>query len=235
MENSVKDMSHRILILIASTKLAGKAEKMFHDGGVPVCCRAQVMGTVPGEMTGLLGLGDVERVLLATPMPKPFADNMLQKLKEELRLGVINSGIAFTIPLSGANNLILKMMNHIGEANGLTSERKDGMRMTDVKHVLIAVVINQGYSEDVMKAARNAGAGGGSIIQCRRIGSEEQLSFWGFDVQEKKEIVLIVASVEQKLGIMQAIGDNCGVHTEAQGIVLSLPIDTVMGLREAKP
>ena len=35
---------------------------------------------------------------------------------------------------------------------------------------------------------------------------------------------------EEKLAIMQAICDSCGLQSEAQGIVLSLPVDRVVGL-----
>ena len=31
-------------------------------------------------------------------------------------------------------------------------------------------------------------------------------------------------------GIMRAIGEHCGMHSEAKGLVTSLPIDSVMGL-----
>ena len=43
-------------------------------------------------------------------------------------------------------------------------------------------------------------------------------------------MVFIVTDNEHKLKIMQAIGQHCGMHSEAKGIVLSMPIDTVIGL-----
>lgn len=62
------------------------------------------------------------------------------------------------------------------------------------------------------------------------IGSEEATGYWGLGVQEEKEIVLILADAESKAGIMRAIGEHCGMHSEAKGLVTSLPIDSVMGL-----
>ena len=49
-------------------------------------------------------------------------------------------------------------------------------------------------------------------------------------MQEEKEAVLILTRAESKLAIMQAICDSCGLQSEAQGIVLSLPVDRVVGL-----
>ena len=63
-----------------------------------------------------------------------------------------------------------------------------------------------------------------------RVGAEEALSQWGFSLQEEKEAVMILTRAESKLAIMQAICDSCGLQSEAQGIVLSLPVDRVVGL-----
>ena len=60
----------------------------------------------------------------------------------------------------------------------------------------------------------------------------EAMSFWGFQVQEEKEIILIISTIEARLGIMKAITEECGMRSEAQGIVASLPIDTAIGLGE---
>ena len=89
---------------------------------------------------------------------------------------------------------------------------------------------DRGYSEEVMEAARSAGAGGGTVVHSRRIGNKEAMCFWGMSIQEEKEMLFIVAENESKLKIMQAIGDKCGMHSDAKGIVLSLPIDTVIGM-----
>ena len=56
------------------------------------------------------------------------------------------------------------------------------------------------------------------------------MGFWGFSIQEEKEMLFIVTENENKLKIMQAIGEKYGMRSEAKGIVLSLPIDTVIGL-----
>jgi len=96
---------------------------------------------------------------------------------------------------------------------------------------LIITVVNQGYSEAVMDAARKAGARGGTVVHSRRLGDDtEVLGFWGFSIQEEKEMVFIVANKAHKLDIMKAIGENCGLHSDAKGLVASLPIDSVIGI-----
>ena len=84
----------------------------------------------------------------------------------------------------------------------------------------------------VKDVAREAGAGGGTVVHSRRIGNKEAMGFWGMSIQEEKEMLFIVTENDSKLEIMQAIGERCGMHSEAKGLVLSLPIDTVIGLEE---
>ena len=104
--------------------------------------------------------------------------------------------------------------------------------MTEIKYALIVAIINPGFSEEAMDAAREAGAQGGTIVHSRRIGNQEAMSFWGMSIQEEKEMLFIVTPKENKLTIMQSIGEKFGIHSEAKGIVLSLPIDSVIGMNE---
>lgn len=226
MRMNEKTVPLRILAVITTPRLSKKALELFRRGNVPVQYEWHGLGTASSEMMDILGLGTPEKRVLLTVLPKPFADRMGRKLKEAAVIGTKNSGIAFTLPMSGANHLLLQMLKALqGEE---TNERgKSGME--DMKYALIAAVVNLGYSENVMEAARGAGAGGGTVIPGRRTGSEEAIQFWGMSIQEEKEMILIITEQENKLKIMQAISAKCGLHSEADGLVLSLPIDTVIG------
>lgn len=219
----------RMLVLISTPKLADKAAEMFKQGAVPLQYEWNAVGTASSEMIDVLGLGNPSKMMLASFLPKPMADLMLKKLKKELRLGTINSGIAFTMPLSGANHLIVKLF--ADQENFIKKEMqgKGLAPMSEIKYALIVVVVNQGYSENVMDAAREAGANGGTVVTSRRIGNEQALGFWGMSIQNEKDMVFIVTENENKLEIMKAIGEKCGMHSEAQGVLVSLPIDQVIG------
>lgn len=106
--------------------------------------------------------------------------------------------------------------------------------MSDIKYSLIAAVVNQGYSENVMEAAKAAGANGGTVVPSRGISNEQAMGFWGMSIQHEKDMVFIVADSECKLDIMKAIAEKCGVHSDAKGIVLSLPIDSVIGFETSE-
>lgn len=102
--------------------------------------------------------------------------------------------------------------------------------MTETAHVLIAAIVNRGYSGEVMDAAKLAGATGGTIISSRRIGSEDIPGFWGLSIQDEKEIVMILSNSDNKLPIMQKIGERCGMRSKAECVVMSMPVDSVIGI-----
>ena len=221
--------SFRLLMLITTPKLAEKALLLFEKGKLPMQIQAYAHGTASREMMDMLGLDSGEKSLLLSMMPKANADELLKQLRRELRLGAFGNGIAFTIPLSGTNRRMLQMVEQICEEQHHEPEKRR-IDMRENEYQMIVALVNQGYSEDVMAAARPAGAAGGTVLHSRRIGAEETLRQWGFSIQQEKEAVLILARKEEKLAIMQAICDKCGLQSDAQGIVLAIPVDSVVGL-----
>lgn len=95
---------------------------------------------------------------------------------------------------------------------------------------LIITIVNRGYSEQVMKAAKLGGATGGTIVLARGAGMHEAEKILGFSIHPEKEIVLILTLREQKQDIMRAICQNCGFCTEAHGISIAVPVEDAMGL-----
>ena len=221
---------YQLLVLIAAPKLTDKAAELFRKSALPIQYRLHAEGTASSQIMDTLGLGSSDKGVLISTVPESFGKVMLGILHEELRLDAVNSGIAFTIPLTGVNNLLLRMMMQTAEAVEGSDKGRKEYYMSESTYVLIAAIVNRGFGGEAMDAARAAGARGGTLVHSRSIGSEEATNFWGLGIHEEKEIVLILADHEMKVGIMRAISENCGMHSEAEGLVLSLPIDSVMGV-----
>lgn len=218
----------RALFLITSSKMVNKVTELFDASNVPIHYRFGGTGTAPSEVLDLLGLSNIEKRIFLCILQKPVADAMLLKLHKALRIGTVNSGIAYTIPLDAASQLVFRMLEGLDK----DMERKEAKPMSEMKNAMIAAIVNRGYSEEVMAAARAAGAGGGTVVHSRSVVDDSALPHVGAGLAEEKDIVLIVANADTKLAIMQAIGDRCGIRTEAKGIVYSFPIDSVIGLAD---
>lgn len=225
-----KKMAFRLLLLIATQKLVERAIDLFQEENVPVQYQFWAQGTASSEIMDLLGLGSVEKLGLVCELPKPLADELLTKLRKRLHLGAPNTGVAFTVALSGGSGQLFSMIQALQPAPAEAPSEGKELRMTDNNYSMILAVVNQGFSEEVMNAARPAGASGGTVFHSRRIGSAEAMRFWGISVQQEREIVMILARKADKLPIMEAIGKRCGMKSAAHGVVFSVPVDGVVGM-----
>lgn len=84
----------------------------------------------------------------------------------------------------------------------------------DFSHELIMVIMNEGYSDTVMDAARSAGAGGGTVLHAKGTGRARAQKFFGVSLADEKDVVYIVAHADEKAAIMQAIADNAAPAQE---------------------
>ncbi len=225
-----KRPSARMLFLIATPKLAEKAERMLEEGNVRLQMEFYGRGTASSEMMDTMGLSDEEKSALLCFLPKGFADELLKKLRRELKLGLANTGVAFTVPVSGASGRMVRMIESEGNGEEEKEMERKESEMKEREYALIMAIVDRGYSEDVMEAARPKGATGGTVFSSRRVGSEEAMKFWGITIQPEREIVMILSDKAGKHDIMQAISEHCGMASEAHGMVLSLPVDAVAGL-----
>lgn len=230
MEANHKNLAFRLLFLIATPKLVKKGMALLKEGEVPVQYHFCAQGTASSEMMDMLGLGSVEKNILMSVMPKEFADKMLKKLRKELYLGMPNTGVAFTVVMSGGSGRLIQLIQSMQSENGNIPAERDGFNMAEIEYSMIMAIVNQGFSENVMDAAKPMGATGGTVLHTRRVGSEAVMKFWNISVHGEREIVMILVSKEDKLPVMKAIGEQCGMNSDAQGIVLSLPVDNVVGL-----
>lgn len=100
----------------------------------------------------------------------------------------------------------------------------------DNEFVVILCIINNGFSETAMEAARQCGARGGTVIHGRGTASKEAEKFFNISIQPEKEIVMILAIKEIKDSILKALYNAVGTNTPAQGIAFALPVDDVIGI-----
>lgn len=98
------------------------------------------------------------------------------------------------------------------------------------KYELVMCIVNTGFSDTVMGAAKDVGARGGTILHARGTANKEAEEFFHITVQPDKEIVMILVPAEIKDDVLHAIYRYAGLKTAGQGIAFSVPVNTVVGL-----
>ena len=103
-------------------------------------------------------------------------------------------------------------------------------KKSETKYEMIFCIVNAGFSETVMDAAKEAGARGGTVIHARGTGQEKAEQFLGISLASEKDIVLIVTPTENKAQMMQAIMPEDGPQTRAGAIVFAVPVTDTAGM-----
>jgi nitrogen regulatory protein PII len=204
---------------------------VFEDEKVRFHFISKAKGTASSEILDLLGIGASEKAVIICLEQDIMVPVLLREVRKKLGFHSPGAGIAFTVPLSGINNPILQVFKEsILKNEKIAVEQEGGTMSGEIKNDLIIAVINQGYCDEFMTTAREAGATGGTVINARGMAHQGPVKFFGVSVQDEKEIIIILTKREKKTPIMQAVSQAYGIASKAEGIVFSLPVDQVMGL-----
>ncbi len=105
-----------------------------------------------------------------------------------------------------------------------------------MSYEVVFCIVNAGYSDIVMDAAKEVGARGGTVIHARGTANKEAEQFFHITIQPDKEIVMILVPSEIKDDVLHALYRNAGLKTDGQGIAFSMAVDNVVGISgAAKP
>ena len=104
--------------------------------------------------------------------------------------------------------------------------------MAENKHEVVVCIVNAGFSQNVMEAARGAGAKGGTVLRARGTANPEAEDFFHITVQPDKEVVLILVPADIKDALIKAVYKEAGLASEAKGIIFSLPVSRTTDIKE---
>ena len=94
--------------------------------------------------------------------------------------------------------------------------------MTELKALYI--IVNAGFSSEVVQIARSLGATGATIINARGSVAKPK-TILGITIDKEKEIVLSVVKKDIAVKIVNEIKEKAGVGTEAHGLCFFMPVE----------
>ena len=221
----------RIKLLVA---IIGKNdEEAFVEACNNICVSLHFagigFGTAKSNYRSYLGIDEAEKRVAYALFPAYCEHALLREIIRHLQLYLRGKGICFTIPLSGISNIIARSLlttPYREDTHSTSKTEKEKGKM----HELILAVVNQKYTEDVLDSARNAGATGATLLHTRSIGNEQAEQLIGTSIEKETDPIAILTNTEFKQNIMEAIRDRAGLKTEGGAILLSLPVDSFIGI-----
>ncbi|MEA4999757.1 MAG: hypothetical protein VB087_10260 [Candidatus Limiplasma sp.] len=217
-----------LLCMVCDRNQRDKAEGAIKEFKTFVNLMTTGKGTANTRILSYLGLGESDKSIILALMPSTAAHEALGALHTRMKLDKPGNGIAFlTRVYQGCYH---RLVRYGGNENGGMLMQEQAQSPQAKPYNLIMVVLNRGYSDDVMAAARAAGAKGGTILHARSFGTGME-TFFGVEITPEKELLMIVAACDTACDIMQRIADQTGPETEAGALSFSMPVEDVRGLR----
>lgn len=180
-------------------------------------------GTASNAMLEYLGMDQTEKTVFFLTVTDSALGIITKEFRKLHRFRSRNNGITAVIPISSVGGATV--LQYLVK----DQEEKEIGKMEKQTAELIIAISNSGCTDQVMDAARSAGARGGTVIHAKTADVKYAEQFFGVSISVEKEMVFILVRPEDKHTIMRAIMEQAGVSTKARTIVFSLPVSDVQG------
>ncbi len=218
-------MMERIMLLLTITKRGEGAKiiEKLNSHQIKWHFRSVGQGTASSETMDILGLGSRDKDIVISLAAKRAAERFASELESDpTRHG--GHGIMMIMPLSAINNLTATMVIRAAEA--ITVQEDTAMK-NEYKHSLVLATVNRGFSDEVMKAARSAGATGGTVIRAN-LADNDGAELLGKTLEEEREVVAILVPDTIRDKVMEELNRELGLSTDAEAILCCLGVDKAM-------
>lgn len=211
--------SLELICLIVNFGLGSKVIKTAKQFGVTGGTIFLGKGTVRNHILELLDITDIRKEIVMMIAEKSVADTALMELDKKFELVKPNHGIAFTMTVAEIyGSRTCQCDKH--------RESKGGGTMYNS----IFVVVDKGLAGSVIDAAGTAGSKGGTIINARGSGVNENQKIFSMVIEPEKEIVLILSEIEKTDAIVDAIRKELEIDESGRGIIFVLDVNKTFGL-----
>ena len=222
------------MITITDRNQSQKFLSFYKTYGIEIVLSTLGKGTAASEILNDFGLEATQKAVLLSVVTGKVWSAVQKGLQTIMLIDIPGTGIAFTMPLSSIGGK--RQLEFL--TNGQPFQKGEESVLKDTKYELLVVIANQGYTEQIMAAARRENAGGGTVIHAKKVPKARKGSFQhgaekflGVSLASEKELVLIVVKHADKNNVMTAIMQEAGLETKAKAIVFSLPVTGTAGLR----
>lgn len=215
------------MVTITGRNHGARFSALYKEEHLPVMMVTLGNGTASSEMLDYFGLEASEKIVLFSVVTGETWKQVKKKMEHKLNIDIPGTGISFIVPVSSVGGK--KALQFLLAEQEYEKEEETSLKNTEYE--LLIVISNYGYTNLVMDAAREAGAGGGTVVHAKGTGMEKAEKFFGVMLAAEKEMTFIVARSSRKNAIMKAVMEKAGMESKAKSIIFSLPVTETAGLR----
>lgn len=99
-----------------------------------------------------------------------------------------------------------------------------------MEYEAIVVIVERGKANAIVKKVVDAGAQGATIAYGRGSGEQVFSFFRSLQVESSKEIILIIAPIENLQALFEVVVDAAKVREKGKGIAFTIPIRNLTGV-----
>ena len=210
-----------LLTVIVNYGQGSKVLKVAKEQGVKGGTLLMARGTYHKPILKFLELTDVRKEIVWMIIPHQLVNKTMYALDEKFRFDKPNHGILFVIPISSFLGL--------GDYSLEKIDSSGGNHMTTYNAIF--TIVDKGNAEDVVDVATQAGAKGATIINARGSGIHETSKLFNMEVEQEKEIILILAEHSILKDIVSSIREKFNIDEPGKGIIFVQEVHQTMGIR----
>lgn len=207
---------------IVKPDMAARMNAICESLEIPLRIESIGRGTATKSMLDLLGLATREYHIIMSIADSEKTKSLVDEARRQLYIDAPGHGIIVATPIKSVGGG--KTLSHL--SGGKPAE---GAPEINYNYEIVLAIANEGYTDTVMDAAREAGARGGTVLHGKGTGSKDAEKFFSVSIASEKEVIMIVAKASEKAAIMKSIINKAGVGTDAGAVVMSLPVSAVAG------
>ncbi|MCI1735749.1 MAG: P-II family nitrogen regulator [Bacilli bacterium] len=192
-------------------------------------------GTANRDFYDVFGRGEDQKQVVLSLITGKTWEEAKPAIAERFRISQYTKGIAFIIRLSAICNVSVYKMLTNNRLTGPAPAAEGAKTMETAKtwkdnYELVVVIVNEGFTDLVMDAAKRAGARGGTILSARGTGNKDMEKFFGVVITPEKQVLLILVPQDIRDKVLESINQEAGIDTKGQGIAFAVHAQDVVGL-----
>ena len=222
MNNAVEPVdttNYELFCLIVNFGTGSRVLKIARNNGISGGTISLAKGTVASRLLEILDISDTRKEVVMMISEQKRAYDALEALNRELALQKPNHGVAFSVSVAGLVGMRKINYNKHREGSGNTMNSA------------IFVIVDRGNAEEVVDAAKTAGARGATVINARGSGIHETQMLFNMEIEPEKEIVLILAQKDIVAPVVSSIREKTKLDEPGNGVLFVLDVNQIYGVR----